>query len=188
MVVDEKGLIRAMNGAYKTTGYKVAVDASEDSVDYIIDGLSWAVVIEKGSLPAKVFGLLAEHIRDTITIGQAYQVKKKEVQTMIHGPVVEDVRNIGDSDKPRRIIRRTSLTLGAYPLWQGVTDRKVVKVHPEHEEIMLWGGNTVVRMIGDNVITVADESSAVYIRYIEKLTSESEGLLAVLSQNEWPAI
>lgn len=63
MVVDEKGLISAMKDAYKTTGYKVAVDASEGSIDYIIDGLSWAVVIEKGSLPAKVFGLIAEHIR-----------------------------------------------------------------------------------------------------------------------------
>lgn len=187
MVVDEKGLISAMKEAYKTTGYKVAVDESEDSVDYIIDGLSWAVVIEKGSLPAKVFGLIAEHIRDSVNVGQAYQVRKKEVQTMIFGPMVEDVRNIGNNDKPRRIIRRTNLTLGGCPLWQGVTDQKVVKILPENEEIMLWDGNNLVRMIGDDVITVADESSAVYIRFIGKNEGNSD-LLDYLSKVEWPAI
>lgn len=187
MVVDEKGLISAMKDAYKTTGYKVAVDESEDSTDYIIDGLSWAVVIAKSSLPAKVFGLIAEHIRDSVSVGQAFQVRKKEVQTMIFGPMVEDVRNIGHSDKPHRIIRRTKMTLSGCPLWQGVTDQKMVKVLPEHEEIMAWGGNNVVRMIGDDVISVADESSAVYIRFIGKEDSDAY-LLEHLSQIEWPAI
>lgn len=187
MAVDEKGLISAINAAYKTTGYKVAVDASEDSVDYIIDGLSWAVVIEKGSLPAKVFGLIAEHIRDSILPGQAVQVKKKEVQTMIFGPMVEDVRNIGASDAPRRIIRRTKLTIDGCPLWQGATDRKVVRVLPEYERIMLWGGNNIVRMIGDDVITAADESSAVYIRFVGKNESDPD-LLAYLSHIECPTI
>ena len=187
MVVDEKALMRAMKDAYKTTGYKVAVDETEDSTDYIIDGLSWAVVIEKGSLPAKVFGLIAEHIRDNIRPGQAVQVRKKEVQTMIFDPVVEDIRNIGSSEAPRRIIRRTKLTLGGCPLWQGVTDQKMVKLLPENEEIMLWGGNNVVRMIGDDVVTVADESSAVYIRFVGKYSADTD-LLEYLSKIEWPAI
>lgn len=187
MVVDEKGLISAMKAAYKTTGYKVAVDESEGSVDYIIDGLSWAVVIEKGSLPAKVFGLIAEHIRDSVNVGQAYQVRKKDIQTMIFGHMVEDVRNIGSDGEARRIIRRTNLTLGGCPLWQGVTDQKVVRVLPEYEEIMLWGGNTPVRMIGDDVIHVADESSAVYIRFIGKNETNTE-LLGYLSQVALPAI
>lgn len=187
MVVDEKGLISDMKAAYKTTGYKVAVDESEGSVDYIIDGLSWAVVIEKGSLPAKVFGLIAEHIRDSVNVGQAYQVRKKDIQTMIFGLMVEDVRNIGSDGEARRIIRRTNLTLGGCPLWQGVTDQKVIRVLPEYEEIMLWGGNTPVRMIGDDVIHVADESSAVYIRFIGKNETNTE-LLGYLSQVALPAI
>ena len=106
---------------------------------------------------------------------------------MIFGPMVEDVRNIGHSDKPHRIIRRTKMTLSGCPLWQGVTDQKMVKVLPEHEEIMAWGGNNVVRMIGDDVISVADESSAVYIRFIGKEDSDAY-LLEHLSQIEWPAI
>ena len=187
MVVDEKGLISAMKEAFKTTGYKVAVDETAGSIDYIIDGINWAVVIEKGSLPAKVFGLIAEHVRDSILPGQAVQVRKKEVRTMIFGPMVEDVRSIIESDKPRRIIRRTKLNLGGYPLWQGVTDRKMIKLSPEYEEVMLWGGNNIVRMIGDNIVFVADESSAVYIRNIGKYSAETD-LLDFLSQMEWPAI
>lgn len=187
MVVDEKGLISAMKEAFKTTGYKVAVDETAGSIDYIIDGINWAVVIEKGSLPAKVFGLIAEHVRDSILPGQAFQVRKKEVQTVIFGPMVEDIRNIAASDAPRRIIRRTKLSLGGYPLWQGVTDQKMVKLAPEHEEVMLWGGNNIVRMIGDDVVSVADESSAVYIRNVGKYSADTD-MLDFLSEMEWPAL
>ena len=74
MVVNEKGLLKAMKEAYKLDGYTVAVDET----DLILKTVPWTVVLHMEDAPSKVLALITEHIRKLPAPGTAYQVKKKE--------------------------------------------------------------------------------------------------------------
>lgn len=187
MVVDEKGLMRAMNAAYKVDGYKVAVDDSADIENVIISCPLWTVVIQKSELPRKVLGLIAEHVGEIPKPGTAYQVKKKQTQTEIFSMAIQVLKDFHSDEKARRIIRRTSLILGGYPLWQTATDQRVVEVIPELEKIMCWG-SYVVRLIGDDLMMIDDNVSRAYIRcYPPKDDSARMAKLEHLAKIQWVA-
>lgn len=186
MIVNEKGLIRAMKEAYKSTGYKVAADDTGGQIDIILAGALWTVVVEKSTIPRKVLGLIAEHIGEIPEPGTAYHVKRGETQTEIFNIVTQAVRDFHSGELERRIIWRTNLTLGGYPLWQAATDHKVVKVHPEQEDIMYWSGETV-RMIGDDLLFLDDMTSRAYIT-TGAVRDDERSMLEHLSKIQWPAI
>lgn len=163
MVVDEKGLIQAMKDAYKGTGYKVAMDESGGIESVIISGALWTVVIKRSELPRKVLGLIAEHVGEIPEACTAYQVRKKETQTEIFSLVLQAIQDYRSGEKDRKIIRRTNLVLGGYPLWQAATSQKMVMVHPDLEEIMIWG-RYGLWLIGENLILADDGVSRAYIR------------------------
>lgn len=186
MVVGEKALLRAMKDAYKSEGYKVAVDDSADIENVIIDAPLWTVVIEKGTLPRKVLGLIAEHIGEIPKPGTAFQVKKKETQTEIFDITIQAVRDYHSGELPRRIVRRTNLILGGYPLWQAATDQKVVKVFPDYEDLMIWSSH-VVRLIGKDLLMIDDNVSRAYIYCQEPSSSAEQEKLEHLAKVQWVA-
>lgn len=186
MVVEEKGLLAAMKDAYKTDGYKVAVENSADIENVIISTASWTVVILKKELPRKVLGLIAEHIGEIPNPGTANQVKKKETQTEIFDLTIQVLRDFHSSEKDRRIIRRTTLLLGGFPMWQRTPDQKVVKVYPGYEDIMRWGNN-VVRLVGDDLLLIDDMVSRAYVRIQPAKDSVEAQKLAHLAKIQWVA-
>lgn len=187
MVIDEKGLMRAMKDAYKGAGYKVAVDDSADIENVIISYPTWTVVIQKAELPRKVLGLIAEHVGEIPKPGTAFQVSKKQTQTEIFSMAMQILEDFHSGEKERRIIRRTSLVMGGYPLWQAATNRKVVEVNPDLEDIMLWGNN-VVRLIGEDILMIDDTVSRGYIRcYVNAEDSVETAKLEHLSKIQWVA-
>ena len=176
MVIEEKGLLAAMKDAYKLDGYKVAVEDSAGVENVILSTGARTVVILKSALPRKVLGMIAEHIGDIPKPGTAYQVKKKETQTEIFSMVAGIPMEFHSGEKPMRIVRRTSLTLGGAPLWQAATDQRVVTVNPDYEDIVRWWGCTV-RLVGDDVLMADDEVSRAYIlRRVPKGEQEREQL------------
>ena len=181
MVVDEKGLIRAMKEAYKADGYKVAVEDKADIENVIIAAPLWTVVIQKSELPRKVLGLIAEHLGEIPFPGTAYQVQKKQTQTEIFSMVAGAVMDFHSGEKEKRIVRRTNLTVGGYPIWQAA-DKRVVEVNPDREDIM---SSSTVRLIGDDLLMIDDDVSRAYIRcYTPKEEKELEQL-RYLSQFQW---
>lgn len=102
MVVNEKGLLKAMKEAYKLDGYTVAVDEA----DLILKTVTWTVVLHMEDAPSKVLALITEHIRKLPAPGTAYQVKKKETQTQMFRMVKEEILDFHTDEKPRCIIRR----------------------------------------------------------------------------------
>ena len=94
MVVNEKGLLKAMKDAYKTDGYTVAVDEA----DLILKTVTWTVVLHMEEVPSKVLALITEHLRKLPDPGTAYQVKKKETQTEIFRMVKEEILNFHTSE------------------------------------------------------------------------------------------
>lgn len=186
MVIDEKGLLAAMKDAYKTDGYKVAVEDEAGIENVILHTPMWTVVILKKELPRKVLGLIAEHIGEIPQPGTAFQVKKKEAQTEIFKMVAEAPLEYHSGEKPRRIVRRTSLILGGFPLWQAATEGTVVKVFPDYEDIIQWGTN-VVRLVGDDVMMIDDTVSRAYIRCQPPKDAPDREKLEHLAKIQWVA-
>lgn len=187
MVIDEKGLISAMKDAYKGEGYKLAVDEQGGIECVIIAAPLWTVVIRKSELPRKVLGLIAEHTGEiSLESGIAYQVKKKETQTEIFSLVLKEALDFHSGEKARRILRRTSLVLGGYPLWQTATEQKMVKLLPAHEDIMNWG-QYLVRLIGDDLVMIDDEKSRVYVRCMPSKDGAETERLTHLAKVQWVA-
>ena len=186
MVIDEKGLMRAMKEAYKELGYKVAVEDEADIENVIISYPTWTVVIQKDELPRKVLGLIAEHVGEIPKPGTAFQVSKKQTQTEIFSMAMQIVEDFHSGEKERRIIRRTSLVMGGFPLWQA-TSSKVVQVSPDLEDIMLWGSR-IVRLIGEDILMIDDNASRGYIRCtLPKEDSVEMQKLEHLSKLQWVA-
>ena len=182
MVVNEKGLLKAMKEAYKLDSYTVAVDEA----DLILRTVKWTVVLHMEDAPSKVLALITEHIQKLPAPGTAYQVKKKETQTEIFRMVKEEILNFHTSEKPRRIIRRTELTLGGFPLWQAATEKTVVKVCPDYEDILSID-NTVIRLVGDNVLFADDMTSRAYILCAPAKDVKQLEQLNHLSKIQWVA-
>ena len=187
MVVDEKGLLAAMKEEYKSLGYKVAADDRSGVENVIISAPLWTVVIRKEDLPRKVLGLIAEHVGEIPEAGTAYQVSKKQTQTEIFSMTMQVVEDFDIGNKDRRIIRRTDIVLGGYPIWQTATDRRVVEVNPDMEDLMNWGRH-VVRLAGDDLLYVDDDVSRVYIRCsLPKDDPARLEKLAHLAELQWVA-
>lgn len=186
MVVNEKGLIRAMKEAYKVTGYDVAVEEAGTVENLIVSAPNWAVVMERKSVPPKVRGLIAEHLPEFPKVGEAYCVKKGEPQLELYDAAMVYIRNVGAGEKSYKIIRRTNLTLGGYPLWQRKDDLRMFEINPDHEDIMSLGKGTL-RIVGDTHLLLDDLESRVYIS-LYKPDEHEQNRLDHLSKVEWAAI
>ena len=184
MVIDEKGLMAAMKDAYKGEGYKVAVEDSAGCENVILHTAMWTVVVLKKELPRKVLAMIVEHVGEIPQQGQAWQVKKKEVQTEIFQMVDQAPQEYHSWEQPRRLIRKTNLVLGGCPLWQTATEGKVVKVQTDYEEILRWWDCTV-RLVGDYVLMADDEISRAYIRCTIPKDTQERQMLEHLANIKW---
>ncbi len=184
MVVDEKGLLKAMKAAYKTAGYKVAVDLENGCDKVILSTDMWTVVIDREELPCKVLGMIAEHLREIPEPGTAFHVKNHETQAEMFNIVVDALQHDFTQTEKVALVRKINLTWGGYSLWQGANDKQVVKVSPDFEDLMLWSGK-VVQLIEGNMLMIGDSTSRAYICCTTASATEQE-LLAHLSKVEWP--
>ena len=81
MVVNESALLRAMREDYKGQGYTVArraddEDDPESESSLLLSANDWMVEIGWKNVSAKIFGLVAEHMKGLPEVGQAFKVKK----------------------------------------------------------------------------------------------------------------
>lgn len=185
MVVNEKAMVRQMKEAYKTYGYTVAVEERADIKQMVISAPGWAVIMERKNTPPKVRGLIAEHLPEFPRAGEAYCVKKGEPQMEIYDAATSYIRNIHSGEKSLKIIKRTNLTLGGYPLWQRKNDLKIFEIDPEKEDIMHLGRGTL-RIVGDEALMLDDLESRVYISLYQPDEHEQKKL-DYLSKVEWVA-
>jgi len=186
VVINEKGLLRAMKEAHKVTGYTVAVENQGGIDNLIITTNKFAVVMEKKNTPPKIRGLIAEHLLDFPRAGEAYEVKKKEPQMEIYDAALAFIRNVHAGEKPQKIIKRTNLTLGGYPLWQRKDDLKMFEVDPELEDILNLARGTV-RIVGEETMMLDDLESRAYIT-VQKIDANGQKMIDHLSQIQWVAM
>lgn len=183
MVINEKGLTRAMKDAFKNMGYKVAADDSGGIEELMIAAPGWVVVIEKKNVPRKVLGLIAEHVGEIPEPGQAFQVSKKETRTEIFSVTLQLLEGMKHGDKEARQAKPTPLVMNGYTLWQRQKDMKVVRVAPEKEDIILSRGRTVWMFDTDQLMVDGRVSRA----YIDCFSTrkEEEEVLKHLAKVQW---
>lgn len=185
MIVDEKGLIRAMKEAYKSDGYTVAAEDRAGIENITITNYEWTVIIQRDELPRKILGMIAEHIGEIPSPGQAYLVKKKETQAAIF----EDIADSVPKAAGRAICgaRKTAIQLTGSSLWQAATGNTIVSVNPEDEDLINFGGCSIVRLVGKGLLMVDDNTSRVFIQCQEPDTAKEAEWLEHLEKIRWVA-
>ncbi len=183
MVVNEKGLLRAMKSAYKSAGYTVAAEDSAAVENIIIATPKWAVIVTKENIPRKILGLIAEHLGDIPAPGEAFQVRDKEPQTEIYDVAKSTIGCLHPKDKGLCIIKGTQLRMGSSRLWQRTEDQRIFKLDPDMEAIMDTA-RSPVRIIGDETMMVDDLESRAYVR-VEVLPPAERPVFDHLSEINW---
>lgn len=182
MVVNESGLCTAMKTAHKKAGYKVAGLVSDGEDKILIAAPGWCVQILRQKVPRKVLGLIVEHVGDIPRAGEAYQVRKQDVQTEIHGVTTRILEKMLDPALERREVKYTGLHWGRYILCQRLDDLKIVKVDPDTGSIM--SAAPKIEMLGEEILTVSGIASDVYID-ISRTLHEEEAQIDHLSRMQW---
>ena len=142
MVISEKALVQGMKNAFKAGGYNVICRNGERTV---IMCPSWAVEIDNDNMPREVLSLLALHMGYLPESGDACKILKADkeatVQTMLFEDAMITIRKslelpLGSGGTPRVTVKKTTLTLDGYNVWQKTGNQGIVLVAPEHERIL----------------------------------------------------
>ena len=125
MIVDDKGLCRAIKQAYKHGGYMVmAADGST-----MIWTTDWFVQTEDRKLPKKVLGLLVEHM-GTLPGAPTVLQKNADPQLELAELAEKDVaywQTIGN----RRKLRPAAVILAGYQVMQDIETDECYAVEPD---------------------------------------------------------
>lgn len=169
MVINEKGLLRAMKEAYKSDGYEIECTQTGGVKEIHLETARWYVSCVLKNLPRKVLGLIVEHLGEIPEPGQAVQVKKKECQTKILSQGRDAFRGITPEDcvNPTSV-HKTSIVYRGGNIWQQSWENRVFWVNPELEEIMDMKAKVVC--LGQKVLHISGTVSGVSIAPTEAQT------------------
>ena len=174
MVIDEKGLRAAMEGAFKkkSTGYKVAARTTEDGdQELILSAAGWTAFVNRENTPRKVMGLIVEHVGDLPQTGTAFQVQDKNVQAEVFSMAVPSPAQLVAGAQ----VRRTNLTYNGYQIWQRTDDLEVFMLSTKFED-MMDNYNRKVWLTEDGMFYVEGVASRLYVLPLQ------------VQQNELPAL
>ena len=167
MIINEKGLVKAMKDAYKSgSGYKVVGYGAEDDVWISIMTGAWLVQIHMDNIPRKALGLIAEHAGRLPRPNEAYLVKKGEVQDEIFDMAMKPQLHFEDTmriSKPKEV-KRTPLLWKNRQVWQQDVTMKTVLVSPEFMRIVDQDGP--MGLLVEDAIYFPGEVSRAYIMRI----------------------
>jgi len=179
LVINEKGLLRAMKEAYKSDGYEIECIQTGGIREIHIETTTWYVMCVLKNLPRKVLGLIVEHMGEIPEPGQAVQVKKSETQTKILSPDRDSFGGITaeDSINPANMVK-TKIVYRYGNIWQQLRGNKVFWINPDLEDIM--NVNTHVQCLGEKVLSITGTVSTVCIRPTPPLNAEDKRMLDYL--------
>lgn len=129
----EKALVRLLKESYKGEGYTVVVPL-EDPEMLALAGEDWTIQIPLKAAPAKALGLLVEHMRRLPSPGQAYRVRKREIQVEMYDLLMDQLRDYQKKERIWITARATDVTLGGRRLWWAEV---LLPLRPEVEELLM---------------------------------------------------
>ncbi len=184
MVINDKGLIKAMKEARKTEGYSVSIDDTVLPRKMILRGPGWLVICEAQSVPRKVLALIVEHMGNIPTPRTAYRVKSRDVQTEIFETAEVIEESVALSGTEERELRETALDVYGNGVWQAVGNQAVM-VSKQLLSIATIAG--AVLLTGGNWVHVPGDLSQVYVETFPDTYKEAYKILQALSVTAWPS-
>lgn len=182
MVINEKALVTQMKEAYKNGGYTVAAVGTR----MMFTNGVWLATIDRDNVPRALLGLLAEHIRDIPSEGEAYNVTKTKngplAQTRILTEAIQPWAHMNER-KQEGIgchMRRSNLTLSGLLLWQETDGQTMYMIDPRYA-VMFENHFEVVRL--GNGIYAEGEISELWV--LRNVDSQLEDQLEHLQKIRW---
>lgn len=186
MIVKEKGLLRRMKEAYKSSGYNVMVDTVDGEEYLCLQHWGWIVGIQLVNVPRKVLGLLAEHMGRLPVWGEAFKVSKNQVQKEIFDVADDPFRDLlqcMDNWENHKIIKLTKLEWNGDQVWQCPKDLSIALVDPDVAALAAFGNNNDIRLEGINLMIKGSHSfAAVQKGYVP---DGDKPLLSHLADMQW---
>lgn len=187
MVINESALLRAMREDYKGQGYTVArraddEDDPESESSLLLSANDWMVEIGWKNVSAKIFGLVAEHMKGLPEVGQAFKIKKKETNTVIFDMVEKFPKHNPDE----RIIatHRTRLMYESMEVWQEERNNSCMLVPSETAGMLLDHGRIVQWIDGGLLIT--GRASRIFVRHCRyRADDPQQDAINFLSGKRW---
>lgn len=115
-MLNEGALCRAMKRAYRSTGY----DVTNGGGIFYIRGDLWMAEIQWASVPGKVMGLIAEHLRGMPEPGETYHLQSGEEPQLVFPDTAKgdlDRWRFTDSDVEGSA-KRTAVQIGGIAVYQ----------------------------------------------------------------------
>jgi len=117
-MINERQLIRTMNGCYKKAGYRVGVVKSDDGTRLVICGGDWLVRMEPQAVSNDVKALVVLHTGELP--GRAVLAKDKDgPQFLIAGELEKILRETAETDEQMESAGQTPIQLRGLEIWQG---------------------------------------------------------------------
>ena len=129
MLIDAKGVVRALKEAYRTDGYLVAM--REDLL--IIAASDWYLECSSHTIPRKLLAVIAEHAGFVPRVGESIQVRKKEDVQMVLPAFVEEQIAPWKANDMQKQVWATPIMFGDLRIYQeGASHRECFGVLPQH--------------------------------------------------------
>lgn len=183
MVISEKALLREIKEEYRGQGYTVAARENEaGELVMVIEAADWLAEIEWKNLPAKLLGLVAEHLKVLPTLGQAFKVQKKETQTTIFN-LVDRMPEV-EPDAPVIVAHRTRLMYENMEVWQKDGNNGCMFIPAETAALMLDYGRLVQWVSGG--VYIQGKASRIFVRHSSyKTTDHQQDAINFLNGKRW---
>lgn len=178
MVINEKALVAQMKEAYKNGGYRVLVSDSR----MVFSNGYWLASIDKDNVPSKLLGMLAEHIREVPSEGQAYRVYKTKEGTIAQSAILEDalkpLLNMQEQrdeawDDPAGgpMMLQTPLTYNGMQLWQSLPGNDIYMIDPRFAAMISQKAEDVWK-VGNGLYVEGEISELWVLRVVEGAATE----------------
>jgi len=163
MLINEKGLCRAMSEAAGHGGYRIRFNEDEETISIATD--EWLVNIEIQHLPRKALSLIVEHF-GYIPVPGCFSVEKikdgYQVQGYLDGNFDADVRGYTAAGTLEPAIN-TGITVWGMSLW--IESGGIMRgVSPRLFGIVELKTMKKAQIVGDANLAIIDEDSAVFFR------------------------
>lgn len=180
MTIYDKGLLKAMQDAYKETGYAVAV--TESSI--IIQTTFWGVMLNKATVTNSIKSLIVMHNGEIPKEGTAVNIQKKECGSLILETVLSTMEDLAKAytETGGVPIKLTRLTFDGLRVWQTTTDLKLRLVDVDNQQI-LTVSKLDTKLIG-RYLYHRDPLCSVYV-LTEYGLPEDRALIEHLSEMQW---
>lgn len=189
MIIHDKALLRCLQAAYNTEGYRVAGDRDEDSGEpcLILCANSWAVRMERRICPKSILAKIVFHAGDLPEVGEAMLVRKKEIQTMLWEEATEALRTASALTKMAEnpaTMKWTGFTWKGLELWQEPKKKKIWMMDPAFTDMASICAGTSADCVG-NMLHWKGIASDLYVCRVESSSEMGRQVIEHLEGKSW---